>query len=163
MSARCRCKVVELPNVAAVLANPQQPLALDCIGSIHTIGSERNQSAPIDLATGTLGELASDRLTRCVVRWRQHPVTGSVVAGRTLSGWPAIRALAEAAHGAFAHRTLVGWDVAWTPVGPMLLEGNNSLDVMFPQRVYRQGFGRGPLGPLLQHHLEALARARHVD
>jgi hypothetical protein len=34
---------------------------------------------------------------------------------------------------------------------------------MFPQRVYREGIGRGPLVPLLQHHLAALAKARGVD
>ena len=119
--------------------------------------------APIDLATGTLGALRSDRILRCATRWSHHPVLGQAVEGRRLAAWPELQALALAAHAAFAHRTLVGWDLAWTPDGSVVLEGNNSLDVMFPQRVYRQGFGRGPLGPLLQHHLAALARSRGVD
>ncbi|NUZ08405.1 sugar-transfer associated ATP-grasp domain-containing protein [Piscinibacter koreensis] len=119
--------------------------------------------APIDLVTGALGELASDRLDRCAERWPHHPMTGRAVAGSVLADWPAVRQLAEAAHRLFDHRTLIGWDVALTPEGPLLLEGNNSLDVMFPQRVYRQGFGRGPLGPLLQHHLELLGRSRGLE
>jgi hypothetical protein len=119
--------------------------------------------APIELATGTLGAVRSDRLLRCAMRWSRHPVLGQRVEGRRLAVWPALHALALAAHAAFAHRTLVGWDLAATPDGPVVLEGNNSLDVMFPQRVYREGFGRGPLGPLLQHHLAALARARGVE
>jgi hypothetical protein len=119
--------------------------------------------APIDLASGRLGPLSSDRILRCTLRWPRHPVLGHTVEGRRLSTWPGLQALALAAHAAFAHRTLVGWDLASTPEGPVVLEGNNSLDVMFPQRVYRQGFGRGPLGPLLQHHLAALARAHDVD
>lgn len=119
--------------------------------------------APIDLATGTLGVLRSDRLLRSATHWSSHPILGVPIEGRRLSVWPELQALALQAHAAFAHRTLVGWDLAATPDGPVVLEGNNSLDVMFPQRVYQQGFGRGPLGPLLQHHLAALARARSVD
>jgi len=119
--------------------------------------------ASIDLVTGALGPLRSDRIASCVMRWTHHPVTGQAIEGRRLAVWPQVRALAVTAHEAFAHRTLVGWDIASTPDGPVVLEGNNSLDVMFPQRVYRQGIGRGPLGPLLQHHLAALARARGVD
>lgn len=119
--------------------------------------------APIDLATGTLGALRSDRVRRCAMRWSHHPVLGQPVEGRRLALWPELQALALAAHAAFPHRTLVGWDLASTPEGPVVLEGNNSPDVMFPQRVYEQGFGRGPLGPLLQHHLAALARSRGVD
>jgi Sugar-transfer associated ATP-grasp len=117
----------------------------------------------VDLATGRLGPLSSDRLARCTLHWSCHPVTGQAVEGRFLVAWPEIQALAVAAHQAFAHRTLIGWDIAWTPDGPVLLEGNNSLDVMFPQRVYHQGIGRGPLGPLLQHHLAALGRSRGID
>jgi hypothetical protein len=43
-----------------------------------------------------------------------------------------------------------------------MLEGNTNLDVMFPQRAYRQGFGRRPLGPLLHRHLSDLAKIRGV-
>ena len=44
----------------------------------------------------------------------------------------------------------------------MLLEGNTNLDVMFPQRAYGEGFGRGPLGPLLHLHLVDLARIQGI-
>jgi hypothetical protein len=90
-------------------------------------------------------------------------VKGQPVAGRVLATWPALKALAMAAHRAFPHRILVGWDLASTVDGPVLLEGNINLDVMFPQRVHRQGFADSPLGPLLQHHLATLARAYDVD
>ncbi len=118
---------------------------------------------PIDLTSGRLGPMRSDRLSRCAVLYTHHPVKGQAMAGRVLDTWPAIQALALAAHRAFPHRILVGWDIASTVDGPVLLEGNINLDVMFPQRVHRQGFADSPLGPLLQHHLATLARAHDVD
>lgn len=118
---------------------------------------------PIDLASGQLGPIRSDRLARCADLYTHHPVKRQPVAGRVLATWPALKALAMAAHRAFPHRILVGWDLASTVDGPVLLEGNINLDVMFPQRVHRQGFADSPLGPLLQHHLATLARAYDVD
>jgi len=64
--------------------------------------------APIDLVTGTLGALRSDRILRCAMRWPRHPVLGQAVQGRRLALWAEVRALALEAHAAFAHRTLVG-------------------------------------------------------
>jgi hypothetical protein len=118
---------------------------------------------PIDLDSGRLGAMVSDRLAGRTVRLSHHPVTGKAVEGRVLHTWPAIRTLALEAHRSFAHRIIVGWDIAVTDDGPVLLEGNVNLDVTFPQRVYRQGIGRSPLGPLLRHHLDALAKSHDVD
>ena len=118
---------------------------------------------PIDLDSGRLGAMTSDRLARCALRFSHHPMTGRAVEGRILKTWPKIRSLALDAHRAFSHRILVGWDIAMTDEGPVLLEGNVNLDIMFPQRVYKQGIGRSPLGPLLQYHLTVLARDNDVD
>ena len=118
-------------------------------------------ASPIELHTGRLGPLVSDRVAE-IERHSHHPVTRQRVEGRVLAQWPAISALAVEAHRAFSHRVLVGWDIASTVDGAVLLEGNTNLDVMFPQRAYRQGFGRSPLGPLLHRHLSDLARIRGV-
>ncbi|MGJ7580036.1 sugar-transfer associated ATP-grasp domain-containing protein [Variovorax sp. RHLX14] len=118
---------------------------------------------PIDRVDGRLGAMCSDRLASGTRRFSHHPVTGQAVEGRVLESWPAIQALALDAHRAFSHRIFVGWDIAMTDEGPVLLEGNVNLDIMFPQRVHRQGIGRSALGPLLQHHLAALARSHDVD
>ncbi|CAN5436510.1 hypothetical protein BH09PSE6_BH09PSE6_01140 [soil metagenome] len=119
-------------------------------------------AAPIELDSGELGSFVSDRLDDGFVRHARHPVTDAQVEGRVLASWPAIKDLALRAHRRFAHRVIVGWDIAATDEGPVLLEGNTNLDVMFPQRAYRQGFGRGPLGPLLAIQLAALARSRRL-
>lgn len=124
---------------------------------------EDEYGVPIDLFSGRLGAMCSDRLTSGARRFSHHPVTGRAVEGRVLESWPSIRALAQDAHRAFPHRIIVGWDIAMTDEGPVLLEGNINLDIMFPQRVHRQGIGRSALGPLLQHHLAVLARSHDVD
>ncbi|MDL2337541.1 MAG: sugar-transfer associated ATP-grasp domain-containing protein [Pseudomonadota bacterium] len=125
-------------------------------------GRKDEYASPIELDSGRLGLLVSDQLAGCSLRHTHHPITGRKVSGRVLSTWPAIKALAVSAHQAFPHRILVGWDIASTVDGPVLLEGNTNLDVMFPQRAYGEGFGRGPLGPLLERHLALLARQHGV-
>lgn len=116
--------------------------------------------ADIDLATGRLGPLTGDKAYSCWI-WRDaHPVTGERIAGRTISGWPAIAAAACTAHGAFRGRALVGWDVAWTPDGPVILEGNSNMDVAFVQRCARTPIGLSPLAPLVNAQLKRLAESR---
>ncbi len=50
---------------------------------------------------------------------------------------------------------IVGWDLALTPEGAMVIEGNSDPDTHFLQRVHRRMIGRSPLAPLLRHHLQA--------
>ena len=54
----------------------------------------------------------------------EHPVTGARIAGTPVPGWDACRALAERAARAFAPLRTVGWDVAPTAQGAVLVEGN---------------------------------------
>jgi len=72
--------------------------------------------------------------------------------------WEEIKAIALKAHNASQGRLLVGWDIAVTPDGPLLLEGNSYPDVDFPQRVCRSGIGDSPLGPPLHARLVDLER-----
>jgi hypothetical protein len=67
--------------------------------------------------------------------------------------WHETQRLALAAHRAFHYRTTVGWDIAITPEGPVLLEGNTNYDVMFLQRVHNQPIGHTRLGELLDFHI----------
>jgi hypothetical protein len=93
----------------------------------------------------------------------QHPVTGAPVHGRLLEAWPQIRALALEAQLVFSDRMLVGWDIALTPAGPVILEGNSYPDVHFLQRVHEQPIGRSALAPLLRRALDAArVKDRHM-
>lgn len=87
-----------------------------------------------------------------------HPVTGAAIVGRVLPDWPAVKALAAVAHAeGFADYALIGWDIAMTPQGPLLIEGNGKPGVLMPQRAARRGLGEGRYGELLAHHLATKA------
>jgi Sugar-transfer associated ATP-grasp len=119
----------------------------------------------IVLATGRMGPMAGDKRPLALEWYDRHPVTGAEIAGRTLPHWPAIMAAALYAHRAFPERVVVGWDIALTPEGIIVLEGNTRLDVAFLQRVHRVPIGLSPLAPLLLHHVRALEAdlALHAD
>ncbi len=121
---------------------------------------DEEYAAPIDLGTGELGQITGDNLQTSHLRYDNHPATGKPVRGRILSEWPAIRELALTAHKAFPHRLVVGWDIALTESGPVVLEGNTNFDVMFLQRVHNAPIGRSRLGELMNFHMQDLRRER---
>jgi hypothetical protein len=116
-------------------------------GTIEEYGSK------IDLDTGRMNRMCADRDLAPDAWWDVHPKTGAPVAGRVISGWPAIAALAVAGHREFANWAVIGWDLAWTPDGPVLIEGNSDPDTHYLQRVHRQMLGHSSMAPLLRHHL----------
>jgi hypothetical protein len=113
-------------------------------------------AAPIDLRTGRMGAMTGDKLPGILDWHERHPLTGAPVAGRLLTAWPDVQAAAIKAHRAFTDRILLGWDIAVTPDGVIIVEGNAMPDVAFLQRVHRQPIGQSPLAPLLRHHLQRL-------
>jgi hypothetical protein len=115
-------------------------------------------AAAIDLAHGTLSAMTGDK-AECLSQWHdRHPVTGVAIKGRDVPCWDAVAALAERAHRVTRDRVLVGWDIAITPSGPLLLEGNSYPDVHYPQRLHRRPYGEMRIGTLLRHHMERLER-----
>ena len=112
--------------------------------------------AAVDVGTGELGRLTGDMPETCTVWHDTHPVTGAAVRGRMLPHWPAVCALALAAHRGFCDRVVVGWDIAITPDGPQIVEGNPNPDVLLIQRVHGAPIGRRPLGALLHGYFDRL-------
>ncbi len=107
--------------------------------------------AAVDLATGTLSRACKGYDSG---DYDHHPVTEAAITGRTLPDWPAATALVLLSHAsAFADYALIGWDVALTPTGPILIEGNGKPGVLMPQRAARRGLAEGRYGALLAHHL----------
>jgi hypothetical protein len=117
-------------------------------------------AAPIDLKTGVLGLLTGDAMETSVVRMAMHPVTGVQVEGRLMPEWDAIKALALKLHAHVPHRAMIGWDIAVTPNGPVMLEGNNNFDVMFLQRVQDAPASASRFGSLMAFHLDRLKIAK---
>jgi hypothetical protein len=112
--------------------------------------------APIDLERGVLGQLTGDR-PECLSEWSDHhPVSGAMVAGRTVPFWHELARLATRVHSLVPGRVMVGWDIALTTEGPVVLEGNSFTDVLVPQRVFRMPLGHMRLGELLDFHLDRL-------
>jgi hypothetical protein len=79
-------------------------------------------AAPVDLTTGTI----SAAVTKDVLKYESHPVGGGAFAGRTIPMWDEIKQLAIRAHQEFSTIPSAGWDIAVTPGGPILVEGNPS-------------------------------------
>jgi hypothetical protein len=112
-------------------------------------------AAPINLVTGELGVLAGDNMKTSPFRSDVHPANGAQIAGRLMPQWDAITKLACLTHKAVPHRLMLGWDIAITPEGPVMLEGNTNFDVMFLQRVHNAPASQSRFGELLGFHLEA--------
>lgn len=114
--------------------------------------------APIDLATGILGEMTGDKPEMAFDRYADHPITGARVKGRKVPHWEEAQEIAIAAHKLCPDRLFIGWDIAVTSTGAVMLEGNAYADVDFPQRVHNCSIGDSPLGPLLFHRITDLER-----
>lgn len=112
----------------------------------------------VNVETGELGP-ATNLGLRPEIGWCEvNPVTGAQIAGRMLPMWPETRAAAEAAHAAFPYKVTVGWDVAITPDGPVVVEGNGSPCVDIIQRSDCEPMGPGLFGQELAYHVsEAIA------
>jgi Sugar-transfer associated ATP-grasp len=123
---------------------------------------DEEYAAPIDVETGELGLFVGDNFATSHVHMTHHPVTGARIEGRIIEEWPALMKIACKVHRACKHRIVVGWDIALTPQGPMVLEGNSNFDVMFLQRVIGKGIGQTPLGPLMRYHLENIVNTRET-
>lgn len=125
------------------------------VDNIHAGGI----AAPIDLGTGELG-LASNLGTDARLGWvEKHPDSGGLIRGRFVPQWKEACSLAERAHLAFADRAIVGWDIAATADGPIIVEGNAAPDLDLMQRPMRRGLAESRLNELLTYHLTGSAPA----
>lgn len=88
-------------------------------------GSTGNLVANIDLETGAIAAAigpSPDKIGFNVVP--NHPVTGLALNGVVLPHWPSAMALTARAARLFLPLRTLGWDVALTPDGPVLIEAN---------------------------------------
>lgn len=125
------------------------------VGSNHVVDNAHagGIAAAVDLDTGRLG-MAVDLGTDGARGWLEcHPESGARIEGVELPCWPALRSLVEAAHATVPGAVLLGWDVAITPEGPVLIEANGGPGLEIMQRSHRRGFGRERLADLLAYHL----------
>ena len=82
-------------------------------------------SAKIDIETGLVGPaLGYDPAsgTRCPFAF--HPETGAAITDETVPGWPALKQIMIQVARRLPFPGIVGWDVALTPDGIVIVEGN---------------------------------------
>lgn len=70
-----------------------------------------------------------------------HPVTGAPLVGITLPSWQSVLDLACAAHAIVPDNGILGWDIALTPEGALLIECNENTG----HALYQLASGRGVL------------------
>ncbi len=91
-----------------------------------------------------------------------HPVTAAPLLGRRLPDWGEARRLALCAAALTPRFRILGWDVALTPDGPVLVEGNGDPG----HRVFQTAAGRGVLTDRFRAVIDAAEveeRARRRD
>ncbi len=115
--------------------------------------------ARVDIETGELGP-ATDLGFFARAGWMDNaPFSGARIKGRVLPMWGGVRELALRAHAVFAHKVTVGWDIAITRDGPVVVEGNGSPCVDIIQRV-DEPMGATRFGELLAYHLKCAINTR---
>jgi hypothetical protein len=129
------------------------------IGSNHSVDNAHagGMVAEVALDNGGLGP-ASDLGMDARLGWvDRHPDSGGQIQGRIVPRWDEMKRLAERAHRAFGERIVIGWDIAPTPDGPIIVEGNSGPDFDLMQRAARRGFASSRLADLLAYHLARVA------
>src|SRR4051812_12911040 len=97
----------------------------DNITDNYNAGATGNLKGNIDPTTGKLAkaiQASSEGIGFSEIS--THPFTAKSISGFRIPDWPAVMALAEQAARVFLPLRTVGWDVAVTPEGPTLIEGN---------------------------------------
>ena len=92
--------------------------------NVHN-GETGNGSALVDVETGRLGPLVLPTPGEGLFVSDDHPATGRTCRGLQLPWWPETLELVRRAAVAFGMLRTIGWDVAITPDGPLLLEANS--------------------------------------
>lgn len=96
-------------------------------------------ASAIDIASGQIGEASSMGFKNPGQWLKNHPVSNTKIKGLTLPYWEETKRLVVDAHKiGFYNRTLLGWDVAITNQGPVLVECNGWPDTELIQKPYNK-------------------------
>jgi hypothetical protein len=142
--------------IATAFRMPAAPLAL--VDNFHAGG--------IVSAVDESGRLGPAAFKDVLIRpdpFDQHPSTGAKITGMILPHWADAVALALRAHAAAGRIAFVGWDIAVTPSGPVLIEANPSFGVEAVQVASRSPLGDTVYLTWLNEHLRATFHGHRSD
>lgn len=106
------------------------------LGSVVDNHHQGGLTIPVDLHSGTLG-LA--RNVKDVVAYQNHPDTGARICGEQLPYWEQVLGLAHRAAAVFPGVRSIGWDIAITATGPVIVEANTGWGITMHQ-IHGQGY-----------------------
>jgi hypothetical protein len=107
----------------------------------------------VDIRTGELGPASDAGIGQPCVWYDTHPLTGAEINGRVLPQWAETVALVTKAHAAFPDRITIGWDVAISDQGPVIIEGNVQSGCDMIQRTHDVPAGIGRLAECYAYHV----------
>lgn len=97
-----------------------------------------NLAAPVDLAAGTAGRaVRGTGIGR--TEMAAHPDSGAAIEGVALPHWQETVDLVLSASRFLKDIWLIGWDIALTPAGPVIVEANETPDLMLVQHATGRG------------------------
>lgn len=118
----------------AIAATFRMPYRKEQIHSTDSLNS------PVDMMTGELG--CAFRIQPFCQGYEQHPLTKDVIKGRILPDWHQALDLVLKTHACLQGYVFLGWDVALTPDGPLLLEANAGWDMILMQSPQQMPLGQ---------------------
>lgn len=95
---------------------------------------------PVNEKNGELGAATNYSFLKNV--FTHHPDTGKPIVGFVVPYWEEIVRLTTQAHVYFPEYASLGWDIAITDAGPVILETNQIWDVETVQKPHRMPLGR---------------------
>ncbi len=112
--------------------------------------------APVDIETGEVGDtwVGTGLDARKV---EAHPVSGRAIRSFMVPHWQEALRMASEAHALFPDFGVIGWDVAITPEGPLLIECNDNPFHTLYQLAFRRGIWNDDNRPVLER---AMARSK---
>ncbi|MGB8278266.1 MAG: sugar-transfer associated ATP-grasp domain-containing protein [Methylovirgula sp.] len=116
-----------------------------------------NLLAKLDLATGTI-ERAVAGTGFDMVLTSHHPDTGAALLGAPIPSWEQLQEVALEGARLMRHIPMIGWDIAATAEGPVIVEMNETPDLFLNQFAH----ARGILEPEFVAFAAAQKRARQA-
>ncbi|NNF03162.1 MAG: hypothetical protein HKN17_01745 [Rhodothermales bacterium] len=132
-------------------------IAMICLPHGESISSNfsgGNLGAPIDLDTGELGSARYKDSGTIMNDHASHPDSGSRISGFRLPDWKSAVDLVMRAHATLNDLPFVGWDVALTADGPVLIEGNQGFGSESPQLAHLKPLGNTDFPDVYGWHVE---------
>ncbi len=155
-NALCTARVVTCRDING---SPQHLISIFRMPRASASASTDNFSgggfaSPIDHASGTLGNAVRMDLHDAAVDCLEYPDSKRPFTSFCLPHWDAALELCLRAHRVFPEFPSVGWDVAITPDGPILVEGNHDWGGQLAQQPGCRPLGRTPFVKSYRSFLE---------